>query len=204
MSRSVASRACGAAVALAFAFGCAPSIDRGAPDVPSPASPASPPSPRARDDAGPRASAESPPPPTGPDGYVYVARSARVSVGLAEARGLTPEEARSVVDRLAGAFEACAARLGPLAPGAARLVVLLDERGRVTGSDAKLAPGSETARAGLLCLISPARGLSYPPLSASIGAADRARGARGFAVEAAWESSGPRPPEAQDDAGAPR
>ena len=182
-----------AGVALALALGCAPSIDRGAPEPASPASPAS------RPNAGPRASAE-PPGATGPDGYVYVARSARVSVGLAEARGLTPDEARSVVDRLAGAFEACAARLGPLAPGAARLVVLLDERGRVTGSDAKLAPGSETARAGLLCLISPARGLSYPPLSKAAGPSTRARG---FAVEAAWESSGPAPREPEGDAGPP-
>jgi hypothetical protein len=195
VSRPVAARGAGAVVgagaALAFALGCAPSIDRGAPEIASPA---------ARADAGPRASAEAAPA-TGPEGYVYVARSTRVSVGLAEARGLTPEEARSVVDRLAGAFEACAARLGPLAPGAARLVVLLDERGRVTGSDAKLAPGSETARAGLLCLISPARGLSYPPLSAAAGPASK-RSTRGFAVEAAWESSGPGPEAPRDDAGA--
>lgn len=198
MSRFVATRArVGAGAALAFALGCAPSIDRGAPEV---ASPPSAPSRGARANAGPRASAE-PPPPIGPEGYVYVARSARVSVGLAEARGLTPEEARSVVDRLAGAFEACASRLGPLAPGAARLVVLLDERGRVTGSDAKLAPGSETARAGLLCLISPARGLSYPPLSPTAGPA---RGARGFAVEAAWESSGAAPEAPRAGTGATR
>ncbi len=181
--------------AATLAIACAPSIDRGSPEVPSPAAA----------DAGPRASpVATPAPATGTDGYVYVARSRRVSVGLAEARGLTPDEARSVVDRLAGAFEACAARLGSLAPGAARLVVLLDERGRVTGSDAKLAPGSETARAGLLCLISPARGLSYPSLSPAAGPPASRRGARGFAVEAAWESSGAAPEAPRAGTGATR
>lgn len=184
MRRSAASQAVAAVAAVAFGLGCSPSIDRGGSDTPA-ASASSSPSSSARPPA-----ASTQPTATPLDGYVYVARSKRVSVGLAEARGLTPEEARAVVDRLASAFEACAARLGPLAPGAARLVVLLDERGRVTGSDAKLAPGSETAHAGLLCLISPARGLSYPPASPASGPA---RGARGFAVEAAWESSGPSP-----------
>ena len=74
---------------------------------------------------------------------------------------------------------------GALASGAGRLVVLLDDRGHVTASDAKLAPGSEAARAALLCLIGPARGLSYPPV-----APGKSTPRRGFAVEAVWEGPG--------------
>ncbi len=120
--------------------------------------------------------------------YVYVVRGPRVTIGLAEARAIDPEHARGIVDRLAASFEACASRLereGALASGAGRLVVLLDDRGHVTASDAKLAPGSEAARAALLCLIGPARGLSYPPV-----APGKSTPRRGFAVEAVWEGPG--------------
>lgn len=117
------------------------------------------------------------------EGYVHVARREHVSIGLAEAREVDPEEANRIVDRLAERFEACAVKLeaeGQLASGAGRLVVLLDEKGHVTATDAKLTPGSEVAGSALLCLLAPARALVYPP----------GKGARrGFAVEAVWEPS---------------
>ncbi len=160
--------------------GCGPSID-----VVPPQGPATAASGRAR--AGSTASSQGPgtPPPkkTPLEGYVHVARREHVSIGLAEAREIDPEEANRVVDRLTERFEACAVKLeaeGQLAAGAGRLVVLLDEKGHVTGTDAKLAPGSEVAGAALLCLLAPARALAYPP-----GKGSR----RGFAVEAVWEPS---------------
>ena len=104
-----------------------------------------------------------------------------MAIGLAEAREIDPRDADEVVERLADRFEACAQKLeteGSLTPGAGRLVVLLDERGHVTATDAKLSPGSDVAGAALLCLLAPARALAYPP-----GKGSR----RGFAVEAVWE-----------------
>lgn len=120
---------------------------------------------------------------TSREGYVYVARRPHVTVGLAEAREMDATEANRVIDSLAESFETCAAKLDAekkLGPGAGRLVVLVDERGHVTATDAKLAPGSEVAEAALLCLVAPARALAYPP-----GKGSR----RGMAVEAMWESS---------------
>jgi len=102
-------------------------------------------------------------------------------MGLAEAREIDEEDAKRLVDRLAEQFEACAVRLegtGQLVAGAGRLIVLLDERGHVTGTDAKLSPGSDVAGAALLCLLAPGRALTYPP-----GKGSR----RGLAVEAVWE-----------------
>jgi hypothetical protein len=120
---------------------------------------------------------------TSREGYVYVARRLHVTVGLAEAREMDPTEANRVIDSLAESFETCAAKLDAekkLGPGAGRLIVLVDEKGHVTATDAKLAPGSEVAEAALLCLVAPARALAYPP-----GKGTR----RGMAVEAMWESS---------------
>lgn len=117
------------------------------------------------------------------DGYVHVARRTHVTIGLAEAREIDEEEAKRLVDRLAERFEACAVKLesdGQLVSGAGRLVVLIDEQGHVTGTDAKLSPGSDVAGAALLCLLAPGRALAYPP-----GKGSR----RGFAVEAVWERS---------------
>ncbi len=135
----------------------------------------------------PRANANGPdaaaPANTSREGYVYVARRPHVTVGLAEAREMDATEANRVIDSLAESFETCAAKLDAekkLGPGAGRLVVLVDEKGHVTATDAKLAPGSEVAEAALLCLVAPARALAYPP-----GKGSR----RGMAVEAMWESS---------------
>ena len=136
--------------------------------------------PRANASASPDAAA---PANTSREGYVYVARRLHVTVGLAEAREMDATETNRVIDSLAESFETCAAKLDAekkLGPGAGRLIVLVDEKGHVTATDAKLAPGSEVAEAALLCLVAPARALAYPP-----GKGSR----RGMAVEAMWESS---------------
>lgn len=159
---------------VAFAVGCEPSIDVPPSAVPRPAASALAPVEPKDADSG---AAKRPP----LEGYVHVARRDRVAIGLAEAREIEPRDAEDLVERLADRFEACAQKLeneGTLAPGAGRLVVLLDERGHVTATDAKLSPGSDVAGAALLCLLAPARALAYPP----------GKGARrGFAVEAVWE-----------------
>lgn len=161
----------GAVLALVAGAACGPSLDR----IPDPAPPAA-------ASAPPPAPAATTKKPV-PDGYVHVARRGHVTIGLAEAREIDAEDAIRIVDRLAEQFETCAVRLeasGQLVPGAGRLVVLLDERGHVTATDAKLSPGSDVAGAALLCLLAPGRALSYPP-----GKGTR----RGFAVEAVWETS---------------
>lgn len=160
----------------AFALGCEPSIDVPPGTVPRPTPSARAPDGQERKSADAGASMK-----PALDGYVHVARRARVAIGLAEAREIDPRDADEVVERLADRFEACAQKLeteGSLTPGAGRLVVLLDERGHVTATDAKLSPGSDVAGAALLCLLAPARALAYPP-----GKGSR----RGFAVEAVWE-----------------
>ncbi|MFO0643505.1 MAG: hypothetical protein U0183_30040 [Polyangiaceae bacterium] len=161
---------------VAFAVGCEPSIDVPPSALPRPSPSARGPGGQERKDAD--AGARTKP---ALDGYVHVARRERVAIGLAEAREIDPHDANEVVERLADRFEACAQKLeteGALTPGAGRLVVLLDERGHVTATDAKLSPGSDVAGAALLCLLAPARALAYPP-----GKGSR----RGFAVEAVWE-----------------
>jgi hypothetical protein len=165
------------AVAVAFATGCGPALDVGPQD---PTVAASTPS---VTPASASASIAANPKQTPIDGYVYVARREHVSIGLAEAREIHPEDAKRLIDQLTDRFEACAVKLegqGLFASGAGRLVVLIDERGHVIGTDAKLAPGSDVAGAALLCLLAPARALGYPP-----GKGSR----RGFAVEAKWEPS---------------
>jgi len=156
-----------------FATACGPSLDVVGPQAPTVATPSASVAPTAGDPA-----KKAP-----LDGYVYVARREHVSIGLAEAREIGPEDANRLVDQLSDRFEACAVKLegqGLFASGAGRLVVLIDERGHVIGTDAKLAPGSDVAGAALLCLLAPARALGYPP-----GRGSR----RGFAVEAKWEPS---------------
>ncbi len=116
-----------------------------------------------------------------PEGYVYVTRRLHVSMGLAEARGLGPTDTTRLVEFLASEFEGCAKALeeaGKLSSGAARLVVLLDASGRITGLDVKVAPGGQVAADALQCLAAPARAFPYP----------RGEGSRrGFALEASWE-----------------
>jgi hypothetical protein len=161
---------------VAFAVGCEPSIDVPPSALPRPSPSARGPGGQERKDADAGASTK-----PALDGYVHVARRERVAIGLAEAREIDPHDAEALVERLADRFEACAQKLetdGALTPGAGRLVVLLDERGHVTATDAKLSPGSDVAGAALLCLLAPARALAYPP-----GKGSR----RGFAVEAVWE-----------------
>ena len=117
-----------------------------------------------------------------PDGYVYVAHRPHGTIALAEARGMTPDEARALTDHVADDFESCAQRLeagGALISGAARVVALADKNGTVAGLNVKVSSGSEQNT--LMCLVAPLRATNFP------GRPDAAQ--RGVALEAAWARS---------------
>lgn len=119
---------------------------------------------------------------TSPDAYVYVARRPHGTIGLAEARGMTPEEARALTEHVADDFESCARRLdsrGALVSGAARVVALADKDGNVAGLNVKVSSGSEQNT--LMCLVAPLRATNFP------GRSDAPQ--RGVALEAAWARS---------------
>ena len=115
------------------------------------------------------------------EAYAYVARRPHGVIALAEARHLSEDEARDVVERLASDLEACARRLeaeGSLVEGAARIVAVAGPRGTVEGLNVRLAPGGAVAQNALLCLIAPVRSMTLPK-----GAGG---GAPAFAIEATW------------------
>jgi len=117
-----------------------------------------------------------------PDGYVYVAHRPHGTVALAEARGMTTDEARALTDHVADDFENCAKRLeasGQLISGAARVVALADKNGNVAGLNVKVSSGSEQNT--LVCLVAPLRATNFP------GRSDAPQ--RGVALEAAWARS---------------
>jgi hypothetical protein len=112
--------------------------------------------------------------------YEYVAKRAVAVVALAEARAIPAEVARAAVDRLADALDACVterSRHGPLAKGAARLVVQVGNSGAVEATNLRIDPGPGVAESALICLVAPTKLLMFP-------AADGE--ARGFAIEALW------------------
>ena len=120
--------------------------------------------------------------PAQPDAYVHVARRPHVSIGLAEARGITEAAGAEMAEALASRFEACAARLareGTLTPGAARLVAVAGPRGEAEGFNLTLAPGEGVDRVATLCLVAPAKMMVFP-------AADAKQ--RGIAVELTWSA----------------
>jgi hypothetical protein len=113
-------------------------------------------------------------------GYEYVARRPLGVVALAEARGIDPQMARALVDRVADALDTCASeegRKGTLVDGAARLAVQIDESGNIAGSTLRFDPGPGVAENAALCFVAPVKLLTFPPTDA---------GTRGFAVEALW------------------
>jgi hypothetical protein len=113
-------------------------------------------------------------------GYDYVARRPLGIVALAEARGIDPQVARALVDRLADALDTCATdegRRGTLVDGAARVAVQIDDRGNIAGISVRFDPGPGIAENAALCFVAPVKRLTFPPADA---------GARGFAVEALW------------------
>jgi hypothetical protein len=113
-------------------------------------------------------------------GYDYVAKRPLAVVALAEARGLDPQLAHAVVDRLADSLDTCATdqgRKGRLVDGAARVAVQIDDSGNIAGSSVKIDPGPGVAENAALCFVAPVKMLTFPPADA---------GVRGFAVEAIW------------------
>ncbi len=105
-------------------------------------------------------------PPTSPDGYAYVAKRARASLGLVGSRNMKEEDARRALDRIADDLDACAARLekrGALVDGAVQLVALGNDRGTAEITDVRLAPGGPVAANALECIIAPLRASSLAP-----------------------------------------
>lgn len=126
-------------------------------------------------------------PPRSPEGYEYVARRPLAVVALAEARGVEPAIARAAIDHLADAVDACAAderKKGSPIEGAARLVAQIDGDGRVTGTTVRIDPGAGVAESAVLCLVAPARLITFPPVDG---------GLRGIAIEALWGRAIPGP-----------
>jgi hypothetical protein len=116
--------------------------------------------------------------PTG--GYEYVVRRPLAVVALAEARGLPVEAARAAIDHLADALDACVTERSHgagLTSGAARLVAQIDDEGRIANTSLRVDPGAGVAPTAVMCLVAPARMLTFPPAHAS---------ARGMAIEALW------------------
>jgi hypothetical protein len=113
-------------------------------------------------------------------GYEYVVRRPLALVALAEARGLPVDAARAAIDHLADALDACVTERshgeGP-ASGAARLVAQIDDEGRIANTSLRVDPGAGVAPTAVMCLVAPARMLTFPPSDAS---------ARGMAIEALW------------------
>jgi hypothetical protein len=119
--------------------------------------------------------------------YVHVARRARGSVALAEARALPQADAVRWVERWADLLDACAADLegaGKLDDGAARVVVVLDPAGQIAGTNVKTSEGPAAAATTLQCLLVPIRSTPFPS-----GSADG--GSRGVAIEATWHKAKP-------------
>jgi hypothetical protein len=113
-------------------------------------------------------------------GYEYIARRPLALVALAEARGIEPDVAHQAVERLADALDACATaqgRKGLHVQGAARFVAPVDPNGTVGPPSVRIDPGEGVVQSAVVCLVAPARLLTFPPVDA---------GTRGFAVEALW------------------
>ncbi|MBX3208008.1 MAG: hypothetical protein KF764_23375 [Labilithrix sp.] len=140
-------------------------------------------------------------PDAGGDAYVHVARRPHGVVALAEARRMTDDEARAIVERIADELERCATSLeaeGMLVEGAARVVAVAGPNG-TPALNVRLAPGDAVAQNALICLVAPVRATSLPPPTAG--------GTPGLAIEATWgparPSSPPPAPGADVDAGRP-
>jgi hypothetical protein len=114
------------------------------------------------------------------DGYEYVAKRSLAVVGLAEARGIAPDVARLAVDQVADALDVCTTeqgRSGTVPRGAARVIAQIGASGAVEATSLRVDPGVGVSAAALLCLVAPARRLTFPAIDA---------GARGLAIEALW------------------
>lgn len=114
------------------------------------------------------------------EAYAYVAQRPHGVVALAEARNMTDEDARAIIDRLASDLEACATRLEAehaLVEGAARVVAIAQPEGP-PALKVSIEPGGAIAQNALMCLVAPVRAIVFPKPAAS--------GAPGMAIEAKW------------------
>jgi hypothetical protein len=135
----------------------------------------------------------------GSDAYVHVARRPHGTVALAEARHMTDEDARVIVERVADELERCAASLDAqhlLVEGAARVVAVAGPNG-TPALNVRLAPGDTVAQNALLCIVAPVRATTLPTPTPS--------GTPGLAIEATWgpPRASVRPSELAPDAGGP-
>ena len=116
-------------------------------------------------------------------GYEYVARLPLAIVALAESRGMDEGTARAAINALAETLDACVARearKGTFARGAARLVAQITPDGSVAQTSLRVEPGDGVMENAVLCLLAPAKLLSFPAIDA---------GVRGMAIEALWGPS---------------
>lgn len=122
--------------------------------------------------------------PKGPSPYEFLAVRPVSAVGLAEARGMSGEEARAAVNRIADMLDACVTELGSrghLGEGAARLVFTLLPDGSVAGAMLTPDPNTSAVMAiGKLCLEARVKLAPFTPGETTDG------GARGMAIEAVW------------------
>jgi hypothetical protein len=115
-----------------------------------------------------------------PDTYVHVARRPLLAIGLAEARGVTDDEAKQMVERVADLAAPCFAQFGDkLVRGAARIIVPIDPGGVVLEPKVTFSATQGSAVQGMLCIVSRVRMSAFPPSTAPT---------RAIALEAAWGS----------------
>lgn len=114
----------------------------------------------------------------GPASYAYLARRSIVAVGLAGAHGLSDEEARALVDRVADAANACFRRRPNLTPGVGRIELPIDAGG-LAGAPAVAFSPAEASALGMLCVLAPLRMATFSPASEDAGA-------RSITIESAW------------------
>jgi hypothetical protein len=118
---------------------------------------------------------------TGQESYEYIAKRAFATVAVAESRGLEAERVKVLTESLATSLSECASQPATITErGTLRLVVALDSKGQITGTN--LVVSDETVRrTALLCFVVPAKTLSY-------GAPTPTPSARsaGIAFEALW------------------
>ena len=113
-----------------------------------------------------------------PQAYSYVARKPLIAVGLADARGVSEEEAHAAIDRLAEAASACLRSRPNVTSGAARIALPIDPGGITGAPDVTFSPEG-AAPIGMLCVLAPLRLSSFSPASADAGE-------RSLTVESAW------------------
>jgi hypothetical protein len=107
-----------------------------------------------------------------------VARRPLVAIGLADAQGISDEDAHRVIDAVADSAAACFKRSPNLAQGAARMTIPIDAGGVVGAPQVTISPQEATA-IGMLCLLAPLRMATFAPQAGD-------GGTRSLTIESAW------------------